>query len=167
MNRRPIDNNNRQERLIRRRVEDPVATPFTNAQMENEIITPVKAYPIDYSLYFEDPNTGFRINQLEKELSEIKNEIKHFRNFMNVFDTPEGFTRLGYLEVLRGRRDSIKNELNEYYREINNIENFRRLRSIRNDVPTYPGGKKKRKSTRKKPRKINKKTIKNKSNKKN
>ena len=166
MNRRPRDNN-RQERLIRRRVEDPVATPFTNSQMENEIITPVKAYPIDYSLYFEDVNTGFRINQLEKELSEIRNKIKHFSNYMNVFDVPEGITRLEYLEILRRRRDSIKNELNEYYTEINNIENFRRLRSIGNEVPTYPGGKKKRKTTRKKPRKINKKTIKNKSNKKN
>ena len=86
---------------------------------------------------------------------------------MNVFDVPEGITRLEYLEILRRRRDSIKNELNEYYTEINNIENFRRLRSIGNEVPTYPGGKKKRKTTRKKPRKINKKTIKNKSNKKN
>ena len=166
MNRRPRDNN-RQERLIRRRVEDPVATPFTNSQMENEIITPVKAYPIDYSLYFEDLNTGFRINQLEKELSEIRNKIKHLRNYVNVFDVPEGITRLEYLEILRRRRDSIKNELNEYYTEINNIENFRRLRSIENEVPTYPGGKKKRKTNRKKPRKINKKTIKNKSNKKN
>ena len=159
MNRRPRDNN-RQERLTRRRVEDPVATPFTNSQMENEIITPVEGFPIDYSLYFRDSNTGFRINQLEDQLLELRNKIKHFRNYINVFDVPEGFTRLEYLEILRTRRDSIKNELNEYYREYENFENNRMLRSIGNNVPTYPGGKKKRKTTRKKTRKKNKKTRK-------
>ena len=46
--------------------------------------------------------------------------------------------------------NSIKNKLNEYNSEFDNIEHFRRLRSIVNDVPTYPGGKKKRKTTRKK-----------------